>query len=53
MSKKTFAIISGIVGAVIICANTIILLFDILAKLQFAMLFKQADILLLRFVLVS
>ena len=29
MSKKTFAIVSGIVGAVTICANTIISLFDI------------------------
>ena len=32
MSKKTFAIISGIVGAVTVCANTIIALFDIPAK---------------------
>jgi hypothetical protein len=32
MSKKTFAIVSGIVGAVAICANTIISLFDIPAK---------------------
>ena len=32
MSKKTFAIVSGIVGAVTICANSIISLFDIPGK---------------------
>ena len=29
MSKKTYAIVSGIIGAVATCANTIISLFDL------------------------